>query len=242
MKALALAMILLLAWLNSALAQQSRLPACPSSAPSSSWNNCVGDYRYPSGERYLGEWRSGRRHGLGIRYNSNSEPSSGEWRDDQQVSYENVSPDYFISKADTEGAQREAPTTAQTTTPANRSTLVFYAARRESASIELPDMDPGFALITCPATTRTGYPEVDLIFIGGLPISIDEAGTSKPMFTCANSPLGRKVIAEREAICAGSIDCVRSEWSSGRATVVKQLRVTSFNWQGFVFKKYDRDR
>jgi hypothetical protein len=46
-------------------AQQSSLPACVGSY-TTNWDNCVGTYTAPNGNKYVGEWRGGERTGQGV--------------------------------------------------------------------------------------------------------------------------------------------------------------------------------
>ena len=97
-------LLLVTAWLDAHA--QSSLPPCPTDT-SVVRTNCFGTYTFPSGEKYVGEWkddeRNGRgtntfpsgakyvgeykddeRNGQGIQYNPNgSVKESGMWRDDQ---------------------------------------------------------------------------------------------------------------------------------------------------------------
>ena len=45
------------------IGSSSALPPCDSS--SSYWNNCFGNITYPSGNKYVGEWRNNKKHGQG---------------------------------------------------------------------------------------------------------------------------------------------------------------------------------
>jgi len=47
-----------------------------------SWDLCIGMYTYPNGNRYLGEWKSGKRHGQGIEYFTNGAFSEGIYKND----------------------------------------------------------------------------------------------------------------------------------------------------------------
>jgi hypothetical protein len=61
------------------LAAGSKLPACPVSGY---FNNCFGTFVFPSGERYVGEFRDNLRHGQGSFYTSSgSVVSEGLWSD-----------------------------------------------------------------------------------------------------------------------------------------------------------------
>src|SRR4051812_23861896 len=58
---------------------QSRLPACPS-WPFAVWTDCHGDQSYPNGDRYIGEFKDGKRHGHGNYTYPNGDQYVGEYR------------------------------------------------------------------------------------------------------------------------------------------------------------------
>ena len=63
---------------------QSKLPACPSSGY---FGYCFGEYKYPSGNKYLGEFKADKRDGLGTFYDSNGAViKQGIWSFDNFVS------------------------------------------------------------------------------------------------------------------------------------------------------------
>ena len=41
------------------------LPPCPGSYSKYTWDNCQGTCTYPNGNKYVGEYRDGKRHGQG---------------------------------------------------------------------------------------------------------------------------------------------------------------------------------
>ena len=41
------------------------LPKCPGSYNQSTWTDCVGDYTWSNGDKYVGEWRDGKYYGQG---------------------------------------------------------------------------------------------------------------------------------------------------------------------------------
>ncbi len=45
------------------------------------WDNCIGEIRFPSGDRYLGGFQSGRFYGIGIYEKQGGGGYIGEWRD-----------------------------------------------------------------------------------------------------------------------------------------------------------------
>jgi hypothetical protein len=59
---------------------QSGLPRC-SPDRTIPWHNCIGEYLYSNGERYVGEWREGKFHGRGAWTNSSGHTYVGEWSD-----------------------------------------------------------------------------------------------------------------------------------------------------------------
>ena len=70
-------MLPLLAW------AQSRLPACPATGVK---HDCFGTHTYPTGWRYVGEFRHDRRHGLGIHYDSSQTAIfAGRWSSDAHI-------------------------------------------------------------------------------------------------------------------------------------------------------------
>jgi len=70
---------LVLAALASAAVAQSSLPACTGSY-ASRWTNCFGTKTDPNGDRYVGEWKKGKPHGLGTYSFSNGDIYIGEYR------------------------------------------------------------------------------------------------------------------------------------------------------------------
>ena len=66
--------------LFSCKAISSSLPNCPSD-PSVTWDNCIGTYTYAEGDKYVGEWRNGNRHGQGTYTYANGDKYVGEWED-----------------------------------------------------------------------------------------------------------------------------------------------------------------
>ena len=49
------------------------LPSCPPGI----FNNCFGTYTSPSGEKYVGQYKDGKRHGLGTYFWANGERDAG---------------------------------------------------------------------------------------------------------------------------------------------------------------------
>lgn len=57
---------------------------CPGKYDAVTWSNCVGEVRFPNGERYVGELKDGQPHGRGTFIWPNGEKYVGEWRDGQR--------------------------------------------------------------------------------------------------------------------------------------------------------------
>ena len=86
----------------------SRLPSCPATGVK---NNCFGTWVYPSGRRYVGEWRDDRLHGHGIRYTANGAvQESGRWENDGLVHSFALDTTRFPFNADKEERERQAAT------------------------------------------------------------------------------------------------------------------------------------
>jgi hypothetical protein len=79
MKNLTRFVLLCLLGFGSAFAQ-SKLPACQGS-DISSWSNCFGTQTYPSGAKYVGEFRDGKQNGQGIANSPNGTKYVGEFKD-----------------------------------------------------------------------------------------------------------------------------------------------------------------
>ena len=65
---------------NAALAQ--RYPEC---VAGTFWNECFGEKTYPNGDRYLGDWKNGKRDGIGVLFLNRLVQGGrqiGEWRND----------------------------------------------------------------------------------------------------------------------------------------------------------------
>jgi hypothetical protein len=57
--------------------QTSSLPPCPQMQR---FHNCFGEYTYPSGAKYIGEWREGKHHGMGAYFWRIGDKYIGEWQ------------------------------------------------------------------------------------------------------------------------------------------------------------------
>jgi hypothetical protein len=59
------------------------LSKCPGSYNQYTWFDCVGTHTYTNGDKYVGEWRDGKRHGQGTLTLANGDKYVGEWRDNK---------------------------------------------------------------------------------------------------------------------------------------------------------------
>ena len=57
------------------------LPSCPSDK-SQMWNNCIATETYPSGDRYIGEWKDNKKNGKGTYIFVQGGEYIGDWKDD----------------------------------------------------------------------------------------------------------------------------------------------------------------
>jgi hypothetical protein len=57
---------------------QGNSPACSGDY----WNNCYGAYDYPSGNKYVGQWKDNKRNGQGTYTWSDGDKHVGGWKDD----------------------------------------------------------------------------------------------------------------------------------------------------------------
>ena len=70
-------------------AESWALPPCPGSYDNNTWTNCQGTYTDADGNKYVGEWKDGKRHGQGTftfgpKSEWRGEKYVGEWRDDER--------------------------------------------------------------------------------------------------------------------------------------------------------------
>ena len=49
-----------------------------------SWNNCKGTFTYPNGNKYLREWKGGKKNGHGILIYANRTLYIGKWMSDKR--------------------------------------------------------------------------------------------------------------------------------------------------------------
>ncbi len=65
------------------------LPSCPVDSPVSNWSDCFGVYTINHGDwtgfKYVGEYRNGKRHGLGTLTNANGQKVKGYFRQGNKV-------------------------------------------------------------------------------------------------------------------------------------------------------------
>ena len=67
-----------------AWAQQNKLQACPGDQSVRTWHNCQGTVTWPSGEKYVGEFRDGKKSGQGAHTWPDGQRYVGEHRDDKE--------------------------------------------------------------------------------------------------------------------------------------------------------------
>jgi len=58
---------------------QSNLPACQGS-DTAKWSNCFGSVTYPSGDKYVGEYKDGKNNGQGTYTYANGDKHVGEFK------------------------------------------------------------------------------------------------------------------------------------------------------------------
>jgi basic membrane protein A len=63
--------------------EQSNLPACKGTDVFK-WSNCTGTKTFPSGAKYVGEFKDGKLHGRGTGTFANGNKYVGEWKDDKR--------------------------------------------------------------------------------------------------------------------------------------------------------------
>ena len=73
--------LLLACCFGSAMAQSS-LPACQ--GESRTWTNCYGTYTFADGDKYVGEYKDGKRNGQGTYTAANGNKYAGEFKDDKR--------------------------------------------------------------------------------------------------------------------------------------------------------------
>jgi S1-C subfamily serine protease len=71
---------LALAVLLGSTGQGSALPPCPGPYNAYTWSNCEGTYTYASGNKYVGGYKNGLKHGRGILTFYNGDKYAGVWR------------------------------------------------------------------------------------------------------------------------------------------------------------------
>ena len=74
------AVLSLVVCLTVPVAGQCALPPCDPNVAANGWTNCRGTHTQANGDRYVGEHRDGKRHGLGILTRVNGDKYVGEWR------------------------------------------------------------------------------------------------------------------------------------------------------------------
>ncbi len=68
---------------------QSKMPPCRGS-DAAKWSNCFGTHTWAGGEKYVGEWKDGKRRGEGINTFANGRVQEGFWIDDKFVKPEKI--------------------------------------------------------------------------------------------------------------------------------------------------------
>ncbi|RYY84830.1 hypothetical protein EON63_08540 [archaeon] len=48
------------------------------------WHLSPGTIHLANGDKYVGDWKDGRRHGLGVYYYNDGDRYEGEWRNDER--------------------------------------------------------------------------------------------------------------------------------------------------------------
>lgn len=74
------ALVLIIALVATSASAKSNLPACQGS-DFSRWSNCYDTYTWPSGSKYVGEWKDGMPHGQGTFTLTNGDKYVGEYKD-----------------------------------------------------------------------------------------------------------------------------------------------------------------
>ena len=86
MRHLTVSILVTLAVLLGSAGESFALPECPGSPTKStkvwtSWNNCEGTYTYANGDKYVGEWKDGNKHGQGTYTYADGDKYVGEFKD-----------------------------------------------------------------------------------------------------------------------------------------------------------------
>ena len=79
---------------------QSNLPACQGSDPTR-WSNCFGSLTYSNGDKYVGEFKDGKRNGQGTFLFPSGDKYVGEYKDDKrngQGTYTNANGDKYVGE------------------------------------------------------------------------------------------------------------------------------------------------
>ena len=77
------ALALIIAFVATSVSAQSNLPACQGS-DIARWSNCSGTATWPTGDKYVGEYRDGKPHGQGTAMYANGNKYVGEFKDSKQ--------------------------------------------------------------------------------------------------------------------------------------------------------------
>ena len=77
----ALVLFICTACLSTAALSQSSLPPCDTTRNVSGWTNCLGSRTLSNGDKYSGEWKSGKYHGQGIFTSASGDQYAGKFRE-----------------------------------------------------------------------------------------------------------------------------------------------------------------
>ena len=72
---------ILVIFLTSIIAREAlSLPNCLGTWSASTWNNCVGQYIWTNGDKWIGEWKDGEINGEGTYFYADGSITVGEWK------------------------------------------------------------------------------------------------------------------------------------------------------------------
>ena len=55
------------------------------------WNNCDGTFTFENGDKYIGEYKDGKRHGKGTTFDpTTGKSTSGKWKDGKPIGRQTV--------------------------------------------------------------------------------------------------------------------------------------------------------
>ena len=128
MKSLLLKLLFLIS-LISLTSQSWALPPCPSSGY---FDNCYGSYTWEKGDKYVGEFKDGKKHGQGTYFFADGRVWEGQWKDDEWVSGKKYAAGEYNGSvvADNNNRQNEQ----------NQEALERERRKREQAERELAEL------------------------------------------------------------------------------------------------------